>query len=922
VAWWPDLSDYNDAIQYPDLCFDDPVLKGGTLALNGMLPRVASGNFATVYQLVCGPKTYAVKCFHRPCHPDQANRYARISDYLGRHQLDTFSDFDFVEQGIRVGGKQFPILKMEWVEGELLDKFVEKNHANSQAMRSLADQFGRLMADLKGLNIAHGDLQHGNVLVHDGNVKLIDYDGMFIPAFKGMNSYEIGHRNYQHPNRTPQDFDANLDHFAAWVIYLSLMALSSAPSLWDKVKNAGADCLLFHQKDFETPSASPTLTLIENMTDATIRMMVRDFRQFISSPLSGVPPLPAVNGSLSYSATSVVQTGLGWLKDHFPRRDTVPPLAESPFPAPIRIEVDRSRVTPDEMWWLDHVDSSATLDFAFSETLLDSEADIYLQIWDDTTPLWRYLMMSLRGFFRRRYETYHVVQQKRDLEIERTTALAQLSASERRLGEKTKEREGAIRDLQVEFHRIEDKIVELKAQIAATPMLERDEIAAATLEDRERHLKANALKSGAIAGFGAVRVQALNDMGILSAADINASNEKRVKQALSIVHRALPAREWRKLKRWREDIEAAYQPPQLVLRRVREIERRYDDLRSSIRQTINARQVELGIYGKRIHGNDRTIQEIDRELAQLKVGIDHWQDEAEGFDLDLEHFRDITFEQFLRALKVRMPAQPITPRAVSVFPLVLVGLFVMLYAVGFIFGNSQADDHGSPAVQSNGEWSILADTIEGVDMVLVPRGCFFYGGPDSDENPTGRYGKCINEPFWMDRYEVTNAAFGVDGNGSAATHPYESVTWTAARDYCMARGGRLPTEIEWEFAARGPDSLLYVWGDYQLTANELYSDNGRNRIRAVTDFGADVSWVGAVGMSGNVAEWTSTIFEDYPYTETDGRENPLDFTSPRVVRGGAFTDAVSDMVTSRRRGQLPQYIANGVGFRCVVDYQN
>jgi formylglycine-generating enzyme required for sulfatase activity len=86
--------------------------------------------------------------------------------------------------------------------------------------------------------------------------------------------------------------------------------------------------------------------------------------------------------------------------------------------------------------------------------------------------------------------------------------------------------------------------------------------------------------------------------------------------------------------------------------------------------------------------------------------------------------------------------------------------------------------------------------------------------------------------------------------------------------------------------------------------------------------GEDVSWVGAVGMSGNVAEWTSTIFDDYPYVETDGRENSLDVSLPRVVRGGSFVNAVSAMQTFRRRGQLPQMIAEDIGFRCVMDYEN
>lgn len=918
MAGWPDLHDYNDAIQYPDLCFTDPVLKGGTLALNGMLPRVASGNFATVYQLECGTKTYAVKCFHRPCHPDQANRYSKISQYLSRNQLDAFVGFEFLEHGIRIGGQTYPILKMEWVEGDLLDKFVEKNHANSAAMRSLAEQFAGLMNDLKELNIAHGDLQHGNVLVHQGKVKLIDYDGMFIPDFKGMKSYEVGHRNYQHPDRSQRDFNPNLDHFAAWVIYLSLMALSVAPDLWNKVKNAGSDCLLFHQKDFDQPSISQTFRMLENTTDAAIRGMVAEFRRYLDSPVSEVPSLPSVNGSgISFNmpTAAVVQTGLGWLRDHFPRRDAPPPPIDVSRPKPTRIQVEKSSVTPDEMWWLDHVDSNESAEFDFPSDLLDSEADIYLDVWDDTAWVWRYLVMSLRGFFRQRYDTYRVVQQKRDLEGNRTTAATQLKSAQAQLVTKNKERMAAIRELEAEFHRIEEKIRDLKAQIAATPALERDEIVKATAEDRERQLKANPLKSGVISGFGTVRIQALNDMGIRTAADINSTNEKRVKQALSIVHRALPAREWRTLKRWREEIEAAYQPPHHIVRRIRAIERSFDDMRKTLRQTINARQVELGIYGKRINGQDRHIQRIDDEILKLEGAIDLWHGQVDEIDRDLEPYRDVTFDRFLKQMRLRLPEQPIIPRSVSAFPVILVALLVMVYAVSFIFGKSRADDEHIPSVQFNTEWNAAVSLIDGVEMVLVPQGCLAYGGQSEGDTPNTA---CV-DAFWMDRYEVTNTDFGSSGTRSEGDFPREQVTWFEARDYCAARGGRLPTEIEWEYAARGPDGLRFVWGNLPLPSNIVDSISSE-RPQSVFAIKTDVSWVGAVGMMGNVAEWTNSMMMDYPYDENDGREDMNVAELTRVVRGGSFLTGLNDTLPALRHERQPNVSAENVGFRCVVSY--
>ena len=90
---------------------------------------------------------------------------------------------------------------MEWLSGEILGNYIAANISNAKALSNLANQIAEIYATLRSLNIAHGDLQHGNIIVSQGRLYLIDYDGMFVPDLKGKGSHEVGSPNYQHPNR-------------------------------------------------------------------------------------------------------------------------------------------------------------------------------------------------------------------------------------------------------------------------------------------------------------------------------------------------------------------------------------------------------------------------------------------------------------------------------------------------------------------------------------------------------------------------------------------------------------------------------------------------------------------------------------------------------------------------------------------------
>ena len=205
---WPLSQDYNEAIQSPASNFSDFDLRRGEAAANPLgIPLPCSGNFADVYEVRCPDGgRWAVKCFTREV-AGLRDRYDEVSRHLRQVKLPFAVDFTYLEQGIRVAGRWYPVLKMQWVEGLTLNQFVGKYADKPAMLESLLHVWVRMAGYLRSAEIAHGDLQHGNVLLVPGPsansvaLKLIDYDGMYVPALAGHPSGEIGHPCYQHPQR-------------------------------------------------------------------------------------------------------------------------------------------------------------------------------------------------------------------------------------------------------------------------------------------------------------------------------------------------------------------------------------------------------------------------------------------------------------------------------------------------------------------------------------------------------------------------------------------------------------------------------------------------------------------------------------------------------------------------------------------------
>lgn len=289
----PSAQDYNEAIQAPNLCFYDPALKLGRIRTNAMgLPVAVSGGFASVYQLTGSTgETWAIRCFIREVQ-DQQRRYTEISRTLETLKLPYMVPFQYQPNGIRAAGATFPIVKMQWLRGEQLGDYVQKHLNDSARLSSLARKWVAMIETLGRHNIAHCDLQHGNVLVVNDELRLIDYDGMFVPGLRGMRSNEVGHPNYQHPMRSETDFGAYTDNFSAWVVYASLRILSIDPSLLNLVRSLGRDeCLLFNREDFTSPAASPFFTSLRFNGHPTVTNLAERVEKLATMSPRDVPSL-------------------------------------------------------------------------------------------------------------------------------------------------------------------------------------------------------------------------------------------------------------------------------------------------------------------------------------------------------------------------------------------------------------------------------------------------------------------------------------------------------------------------------------------------------------------------------------------------------------------------------------------------------
>ncbi|MFJ6676098.1 hypothetical protein ACIQMJ_33780 [Actinosynnema sp. NPDC091369] len=331
----PSGATYVEALQDTALCFRDTDLAGAEVRVDALgRPRAISGNFASVFSLTVADGTrYAIKCFTREA-PEQATRYRAVGAHLAGLDDDWTVGFDYLDQGILVDGVRHPVLRMEWVEAVNLLRWLDRHVDDSRAVAGMAERFAHLVDRLAAAGVGHGDLQHGNLLVTaDGSLKLVDYDGMYVPALAGLPAAETGHRNYQSPDRTAADFGPEVDRFSSWVIYLSLVAFATDPALWRQLRDEDAEHLVLAEPDFADPAGSFRLATLTGHPDARLRGLAERFQDVLLHHRAAPPPLEPLTGvepsdGVEHSGAGARAPGLpSWMVDRVePHRPAAPPL--------------------------------------------------------------------------------------------------------------------------------------------------------------------------------------------------------------------------------------------------------------------------------------------------------------------------------------------------------------------------------------------------------------------------------------------------------------------------------------------------------------------------------------------------------------------------------------------------------------------
>ena len=230
-------------------------------------PYRSSGAFAVVFKMKDEQtgKCYALKCFTEE-QEGRAEAYRQIADELEFVDSSYITSVKYLDKEIFVDSSceedEFPILLMDWIDGETMETYIAENYQDNYTMAMLCYRFCKMAAWLRSQPFAHGDIKPDNIMVRpDGNLTLVDYDGMFVPAMKGQKSPTIGTKNFSHPLRTVDDFDETIDDFALASIALSLKAISLKPSLLDEY--GAADRLLFSADDYCDLSKSKVMAALQ-----------------------------------------------------------------------------------------------------------------------------------------------------------------------------------------------------------------------------------------------------------------------------------------------------------------------------------------------------------------------------------------------------------------------------------------------------------------------------------------------------------------------------------------------------------------------------------------------------------------------------------------------------------------------------------
>lgn len=264
----PTIPSIRTSVENKNVLVLDEHAKNGTFRRDARGRLIAyTGGFSVVFPYEASDGTkWAFRCWHSDINNTQ-RRYELISEAIQKSQLDFLCGFEYIEKGINVEGNIYPTTRMRWIDGVTIKDYICQNKDSKNLLLDLAEDFLKMTSALHRQSLAHGDLQHGNILV-DKNHKLflVDYDSFYCPLLRGEEDTVTGLPDYQHPARkSNKSVSEKLDYFSELIIYLSILSIAEAPSLVEKYKVEDADRLLFAKEDFDDITKSQIYKDIQSL---------------------------------------------------------------------------------------------------------------------------------------------------------------------------------------------------------------------------------------------------------------------------------------------------------------------------------------------------------------------------------------------------------------------------------------------------------------------------------------------------------------------------------------------------------------------------------------------------------------------------------------------------------------------------------
>ena len=898
---WPSRADYTQAVRdYPNRSLKDTKLEGGK-------PRRAKDNFLASYEggwsivfpIEKASKTFALRCWIKDV-VDAEIRYQKISAHLVQENLPYFVDFEYVPEGIWVRGTKYPITRMEWANGLPLRAFIEQNLQDADVFRTVATEFQKMVAALHSHDISHGDLQDGNILLNRNgaqvDIRLIDYDSVFVPTLRGYpDSGIVGLPEYQHPRRIAGNWRTgeNVDYFSELVIYLSFLSLSEKPELWNRFKASTGDGLLFSADDFKNPNTSGVFGELGKLS-AEVQELAARLKDFCAEtsieqllPLEDILPKPLHEKCYEQGTTYLHQGQYYEAADEFSKAISLKPDFKEAYHG--------LGLTYMMIGKLDEAKEEAENALA-----IDSDYQPALGLLDAIQTR----LVTVEKIRRLRRQNKELQTQIDALRTENRTLQTQNMDLGQQLDDARQDWQTETSDIRSEKQVLQNEIAELRTQNQG---LQKEKTALGEqLDGARQRLGAETAELS--------KVRRGNQELQTETAELRNQNQGLQTETAELQTQTGALQEEKTA--LQQQLDRAF--------------RRWKTVIGILSAICVACLIALFFQLSTKDEADSQIGLLQQEQLQTQEQLQQFQNQLAEKDTEIRGLKSAAQKSARREEQLRSQNQTLRNENDALL--------------------KKLDEARQ---QKPNETPPLSNSVD-ANMALIPAGRFQMGSRngDFDEKPVHTV---YVDTFYIDKYEVTNAQYKkfVDANPQwrknriprayhngnylsdwnvndypvgKGEHPVTYVSWYAAMAYAQWACKRLPTEAEWEKAARG-DAVgqRYPWGNSIDSGKANYGTN----IGGTARVGSYPANYGLYDMAGNVREWCLDAYEGGFY-KSSHRRNPLaggtlaevvarftNLKGSRVLRGGSWSSPARGMRVADRLGYAPTYAYPYVGFRCA-----